>query len=511
MTNVELRDPQKVYHRLDLAGSEEDRAGRLLGRRTSARSGFPAITAINVAQPDFVKRFDAMTKSVPLPDWRTYLRWHLAGSASPWLSQKFVDEWFHFRQVLTGTKVLQPRWKRCVHFADDMMGEALAQPFVKQYLGEDGKHAVEQMVDGIETSMKADLEGLAWMDAPTRTKAEEKLAHILNKIGYPTKWRSYDGLAIDRGSFVDNLQHAIGFEVRRQLAKVGKPVDKDEWEMTPPTVNAYYEPTMNEMVFPAGILQAPFYSKTQAPALNFGAIGMVVGHELTHGFDDEGRQFDADGNLRDWWSAPVATEFDARAKCVENQFDGYVAVDDSHIKGKLTLGREHRRPRRGEALVRVVRARRKGASSGAAHSAASRRRSSSSWASRRRGAAITARRRCASWSRPTRTRPPSTASTVPSRTCRNSPPPSRASRAPPWRAPPANAAKSGEKAGVFRPIPSRSRRRGSSPYGKYGSSPRRRPRSVSAEMHRPSALVVQWRTEGQCAPTTSSSACTTIA
>jgi endothelin-converting enzyme/putative endopeptidase len=225
-----------------------------------------------------------------------------------------------------------------VNFTDQMMGEALAQPFVRQYLGEDGKRAVEQMVGAIETSMKADLEGLTWMDTPTRTMAEEKLAKIVNKIGYPIKWRSYEGLAIDRSSFLRNIGHSIAFEVRRQLTKVGQPVDKEEWQMTPPTVNAYYEPTMNEMVFPAGILQAPFYARVQSPALNFGAIGMVVGHELTHGFDDEGRQFDAQGNLRDWWSPPVSSEFDKRAQCVEKQFDGYLVVDDAHVKGKLTLG-----------------------------------------------------------------------------------------------------------------------------------------------------------------------------
>jgi endothelin-converting enzyme/putative endopeptidase len=225
-----------------------------------------------------------------------------------------------------------------VNFTDSMMGEALAQPFVKQYLGDDGKRAAERMVDGIETSMKADLEGLVWMDAPTRTMAEEKLVKIVNKIGYPTKWRSYEGLAIDRTSFVHNIENSIAFEVKRQLTKVGQPVDREEWEMTPPTVNAYYEATLNEMVFPAGILQAPFYARAQSPALNFGAIGMVVGHELTHGFDDEGRQFDAQGNLRDWWSPAVSTEFDQRAQCVEKQFDGYVVVDDAHVKGKLTLG-----------------------------------------------------------------------------------------------------------------------------------------------------------------------------
>jgi endothelin-converting enzyme/putative endopeptidase len=337
MTNVELRDPRKVYHRLDLAGLKT-LAPDVSWDGYLADLGFPDITAINVAQPEFVKKLDAMTKSVKSSDWRVYLRWQLAKSTSPWLSRAFVDEWFRFRQVLTGTKVLQPRWKRCVHFADQMMGEALAQPFVKEHLGEDGKQAASDTVASIEASMKLDLQAVAWMDDPTRLKAEEKLAKIANKIGYPVKWRSYDGLAIDRASFAKNAERASAFETRRELAKVGKPVDREEWEMTPPSVNAYYEPTMNQMVFPAGILQVPFYGKEQAPALNFGAIGMVVGHELTHGFDDEGRQFDAEGNLRDWWSPPVGAEFDKRATCVEHQYDDYVPVDDLHLKGKLTLG-----------------------------------------------------------------------------------------------------------------------------------------------------------------------------
>jgi putative endopeptidase len=337
MTNIDLRDPKKIYHRLDLDGLRGIAPDVSWGVYLEAM-GFPDIRAINVGQPEFVKKFDRMTKTVAIADWRTYLRWHLLGSVSPWLSRPFVDEWFHFRQVLTGAKSLQPRWKRCVHFADQGMGEALAQPFVSEFLGDDGKAAAKRMVAGIEGSMKTDIEALAWMDDPTRAKAEEKLARVINKIGYPDSWRSYAGLVTDRSSFVGNIRKANEFEARRRLAKVGKPVDKGEWEMTPPTVNAYYEPSMNEMVFPAGILRQPFYGQTQLPALNFGAIGMVVGHELTHGFDDEGRQFDAEGNLRDWWSAPVAAEFDKRASCVEHQFDAYVAVDDSHIKGKLTLG-----------------------------------------------------------------------------------------------------------------------------------------------------------------------------
>src|SRR5580658_3772528 len=337
MTNIDLRDPQKIYHRLDLDGLKR-LAPDVSWELYLGAMGFPDIRSINVGQPEFVKKFDQMTKTVAVADWRTYLRWHLLGGVSPWLSRPFVDEWFHFRQVLTGAKSLQPRWKRCVRFADQWLGEALAQPFVKESLGDDGKAAAKRMVAGIEGSMKIDIEALPWMDDATRAKAEEKLAKVTNKIGYPESWRSYAGLVTDRSSFVGNVRKANELEVRRRLAKVGKPVDKNEWEMTPPTVNAYYEPTMNEMVFPAGILRAPFYEQTQIPALNFGAIGMVVGHELTHGFDDEGRQFDADGNLRDWWSAPVAAEFDKRATCVEHQFDGYVAVDDSHVKGKLTLG-----------------------------------------------------------------------------------------------------------------------------------------------------------------------------
>jgi endothelin-converting enzyme/putative endopeptidase len=337
LTRVERRDPQKVYHHMTVAELDAAAPGLPWNAYLGA-IGFPAITAFNVAEPEFFKKLDAMTHSVPVPEWRTYLRWHLAKTMSPYLSQGFVDEWFSFQQTLTGAKTLQPRWKRCVKAIDHLMGEALAQPFVKLYLGEDGKHIAEAMVAGIETSMKGTLDALQWMDAGTRTKAEEKLAKILNKIGYPVKWRSYDGLTITRGSLVENVANASAFEMKRELEKVGKATDKDEWGMTPPTVNAYYEPTLNEMVFPAGILQSPFYAKTNTPAMNFGGIGTVVGHELTHGFDDEGRQFDAEGNLRDWWSPSVSAEFDRRASCVEKQFDDYVAVGDTHVKGKLTLG-----------------------------------------------------------------------------------------------------------------------------------------------------------------------------
>jgi endothelin-converting enzyme/putative endopeptidase len=337
LTRVELRDPQKIYHHTTLEELKQQ-APDVAWDTYLGSLGFPAITAFNVAEPEFFKKVDALAKSAPLPQWKAYLRWHVAKAASPHLSQKFVDEWFRFQQVLNGTKALQPRWKRCVRTIDRTMGEALAQPFVKQYLGEDGKRTAESMVAAIETSMKGDLESLKWMDDATRAKAEEKLTKILNKIGYPAHWRNYDALSVGRDSLVGDVAAANAFELKRELDKVGKQTDKDEWEMTPPTVNAYYEPTLNEMVFPAGILQAPFYGREQSPAINFGAIGMVVGHELTHGFDDEGRQFDAEGNLRDWWTAPVNAEFERRASCVEKQFDDYTAVDEVHVKGKLTLG-----------------------------------------------------------------------------------------------------------------------------------------------------------------------------
>jgi endothelin-converting enzyme/putative endopeptidase len=225
-----------------------------------------------------------------------------------------------------------------VRAIDAGMGEALARPFVKKTLGAEGKNAASAMVREIEASMHDDLEKVVWMDEPTRKAAFAKLVKVANKIAYPDKWRSYDGIGIQRDSYVANTYRAGAFEFKRQLAKIGKPVDRTEWQMSPPTVNAYYDSQLNEMVFPAGILQPPFYANGVPQAMNFGGIGMVMGHELTHGFDDEGRQFDADGNLRDWWSEKVNAEFERRAECVKQQFDGYTVLGDLHVNGKLTLG-----------------------------------------------------------------------------------------------------------------------------------------------------------------------------
>ena len=335
--------------------------------------GFPAITAFNVAEPDFFKKLDAMSRNVPLGHWRTYLRWHLAKSMSPYLSQKFVDEWFQFQQVLNGTKTLQPRWKRCVKLIDRTMGEALAQPFVKQYLGEDGKHMAERMVAGIETSMKGDLDSLAWMDDSTRTKAEEKLGKILNKIGYPARWRSYDGLAI--GARVARRQRRVlraTFEVKRELNKVGKATDKDEWEMTPPTVNAYYEPTLNEMVFPAGILQPPFYAKLAEPGDELrrhrhGRRPRADPRVRRRGASvrrrrQPARLVDAAGERRVRPPRVVRREAVRRVRCRRR----------GAREGQAHARREHRRPGRPQAVLRGLPARGEGAPGDADRSTASR-------------------------------------------------------------------------------------------------------------------------------------------
>lgn len=338
LSRVERRDPRKIYHRLDFDGIAA-KAPHFPWALYLRDLGHPDITAINVAVPQFFATVDGLLQKVSLADWRTYLRWQTINGVSSQLSNAFVDESFRFYgHILNGQKELPPRWKRCVDATDSALGEALAQPFVRETFGADGKRTTEEMVRAIEAAMQADLEQLDWMDVPTRAAAQAKLAAIANKIGYPARWRNYDALEIGADSYLANAIRAARFESHRDLDKIGKPLDRSEWLMTPPTVNAYYDPSMNEMVFPAGILQPPFFLRSARQAVNFGAIGMVMGHELTHGFDDEGRQFDAQGNLREWWTAPVAQDFDRRAECVAKQYDGYVAVDDLHLNGRLTLG-----------------------------------------------------------------------------------------------------------------------------------------------------------------------------
>lgn len=337
MTKEDRREPKKIAHRATKAE---------LGK-TAPGVGWDAwldtakakdVKVFNVGMPDYFKEVGVLLGKIPVADWKTYLRWHLLRITGNELSAKFVDEKFKWRRELTGADKLPARWKRCVRTVDASMGEALAQPFVKKTLGNEGKANVVGMVQAIEKAMHENIEHIAWMDEPTKKAAFAKLGKIGNKIAYPEKWRDYSKLEISRASYVQSSMKANSFEYARQVSKMGKPVDRAEWQMSPPTVNAYYDAQLNEMVFPAGILQSPFYSNTTPRPTNYGGIGMVMGHELTHGFDDEGRQFDADGNLKDWWAKSVNDEFVRRASCVQKQFDDFTVLDGVHVNGQLTLG-----------------------------------------------------------------------------------------------------------------------------------------------------------------------------
>jgi len=337
MSKEDRRDPKKIYHPT-AKGDLGKVAPEFSWKDYSAELPLQNATMFNVAQPAYMAAMGKLAADkAQLPVIRLYLKAYLARASAPFLSQAFQDENFRWQSALRGAKALPPRWKRCVRRSDEALGEVLAQPFVEQTLGAQGKEKVLALITSIESEMKANLETLAWMDPATRAQAQRKLGKIANKIAYPDKWRSYDALRMDRRSFFDNMARAGAFEQARQLAKIGKPVDRNEWLMTPPSVNAYYEASMNEMVFPAGILQPPFYANSAPAPVNFGGIGMVMGHELTHGFDDEGRQFDADGNLKDWWSESVGKEFEHRADCVKKQYGEYSAAG-SKVNGELTLG-----------------------------------------------------------------------------------------------------------------------------------------------------------------------------
>lgn len=300
--------------------------------------GAPAFTEINVSNPDFFKQVNGVLESEPLDALKVYVTWHMLRHASPWLSEPFVEANFKMQQALTGQKEIQPRWKRCVDITDRALGEALGQRFVEQHFGADGKQRMLKMVDALERSLDSDIHDLPWMSDETKKQAKTKLEAIRNKIGYPEVWRDYSSVSIVRGDLIGNLVRADEFESRREIAKIGKPLDRKEWGMTPPTVNAYYNGSQNEIVFPAGILQPPFFDKAMDDAVNFGGIGLVIGHELTHGFDDQGRKFDAQGNLHDWWTAKDGEEFEKRASCVANEYGNFVAVDDLKLNGRLTLG-----------------------------------------------------------------------------------------------------------------------------------------------------------------------------
>lgn len=340
MTRVERRDPKALDHKMTRDELEKI-SPAFQWNLYFAKVGQPALASLNVSAPGYFKAMNETLAKESLADWKTYLRWHLVHADAAQLSAPFLNENFaFFGKTLRGQQELKPRWKRCTEYVDDYLGEALGQAYVAKYFTPEAKQQALKIVKEIQAEMEKDIDSSPWMSDATKKQALEKLHGMANKIGYPDKWRDYSTLEIVRGDELGNVERARKFEFDRQLAKIGKPVDRGEWGMTPPTVNAYYDSQMNDINFPAGVLQPPAFDPKSDAAPNYGDTGGTVGHELTHGFDDEGRQFDAHGNLRDWWTEADAREFEKRASCVSNQYSSYTIVDDIKINGKLTLGED---------------------------------------------------------------------------------------------------------------------------------------------------------------------------
>jgi endothelin-converting enzyme/putative endopeptidase len=339
LTMTEQRDPQNLNHPTDVLSFSKELTHFSLADYVSAAHA-PAVGKANDMEPKFFAEFNALVADTPIAQIRAYLRWHLlhafAGTSLP---ESFDREnWNFYSHTLNGAEKQQDRWKRCTTRVDRELGEALGQVYVARYFSPEEKQRTLDMTQAIERAMDKDIDGLDWMSAATKIRAKEKLLGVMNKIGYPDKWRDYSTLSIVRGDALGNQMRVHEFDHARDLAKIGKPVDKGEWEMTPPTVNAYYDPQMNNVNFPAGYLQAPFFSGKEDDAANYGDMGSTIGHELTHGFDDEGRQFDKEGNLSDWWTKEDEQKFTERADCMVKQYDAIEAVPGVHLNGKLTLG-----------------------------------------------------------------------------------------------------------------------------------------------------------------------------
>ncbi len=336
---LEQRDPQNLNHPTELAAFANQLTHFKLVSYTAAAHA-PATGRMNDTEPKFFAEFNTVLADTPLDQIKTYLRWHLlhayAGTSMP---EAFDQESWHFyAHVLNGAEKEQERWKRCTSRVDREMGEALGQVYVAKYFPPEAMQRAQAMTLAIEQAMGSDINSLDWMSPETKARAEEKLHAVMNKIGYPNKWRDYSRLEIVRGQALGNQERVREFDFDREMAKIGKPVDKDEWYMSPPTVNAYYDPQQNNVNFPAGYFQPPFFSDTEDDAANYGDMGSTIGHELTHGFDDEGRQYDKDGNLRNWWTKADEQNFNQRAECMVKQYDAIEAVPGVHLNGKLTLG-----------------------------------------------------------------------------------------------------------------------------------------------------------------------------
>ncbi len=338
LTRVERRDPHNLVHKMKVAELIQ-LAPNFDWLAYYREMQYPEIAILNVDAPDFIKELNALLASESIDSWKSYLRFHVADTSSPYLSSKFVEENSDFyRKYLRGAKEMQPRWKRCVQYVNYDLSEALGQVYVAKVFSPELKQSTLDMLRRIEDAMGARIRALDWMSPETKQQALTKLVAIRNKIGYPDHWRDYSSVKIVRDDFAGNVERAHQFESRREINKIGKPVDHGEWGISAPTVDAYYNPQMNDINFPAGVLQPPLYDPKMDDAPNYGDTGGTVGHELTHGFDDEGSQFDAKGNLKNWWTKEDREKFDARTKCVEDQYSGYVSVDDVHVNGKLTLG-----------------------------------------------------------------------------------------------------------------------------------------------------------------------------
>jgi putative endopeptidase len=338
MDRVSMRNPNARYHKLPT--SELSKLAPDFDWKTYfATLKTPAFDELNITAPAFIQGMEDVLKNNTLDDLKAYMSWHILSGAAPLLPKAIADEDFNFSgKTLTGAKEQRPRWKRCVAQTDRALGDALGRKYVEQAFSEQGKERTLKMVGEIEKEMAKDISSVAWMSPATKDQALTKLHKVANKIGYPDKWKDYSSLKISAADPLGNAKITAEYRTRRNLERIGKPVDRTEWNMTPPTVNAYYQPTNNDINFPAGILQPPFYGASRDEAVNYGAIGAVVGHELTHGFDDQGRQFDGDGNLKDWWSPADATAFKERADCIVDEYSGFEATPDVHLNGRLTLG-----------------------------------------------------------------------------------------------------------------------------------------------------------------------------
>ena len=337
MPRVDQRDPDKVYNKHTVAQLEQ----RAPGFPWSAYLGALGVreTTLNARQPAFLEELAKMAGDESPEDWRTYLRWHVLHARAPYLPARFEDEDFaFFQRTLQGVPAQQPRWKRVLETVDQRIGEALGRLYVERAFPPEAKQKVLDLVEDLRVALGERIEGLEWMTDATKEQALRKLRSFRVKMGYPDAWRDYTGLELDRGPYCTNVARADEFEMRRQLAKLGKPVDREEWRMSPPTVNAYYASSYNEIVFPAGILQPPLFDPKADDAVNYGAIGMVIGHEMTHGFDDAGSKFDSEGNLREWWVAEDRAAYSARTDLVVKQFDEYEPVPGQRVNGRLTLG-----------------------------------------------------------------------------------------------------------------------------------------------------------------------------